>query len=128
FDSGGSIPAQSGVIISPGIPSGGGADVVQEWGVVRASLTQRLVLPGVGRTPGAYGSNWSTDVILHNPLDVKQNVNVRYVPNGDSVAGQIRSERTVTLDPHEIRVIPDALKTLFLFETGGGAFFLTPEA
>jgi hypothetical protein len=127
FDSGGSIPSSPGVIISPGIPSGGGADVVQEWGVVRASLTQRLVLPGVGRTPGAYGSNWSTDVILHNPLDVKQNVTVRYVPNGDSLASQIRSERIVTLEPREIRVIPDALKTLFLFETGGGAFFLTPE-
>jgi hypothetical protein len=116
------------VIISPGIPTAGGADVTQEWGVVRASLMQRLVLPGVGRTPGAYGSNWSTDVILHNPLDTKQNVTIRYVPNGDNLAGQIRSERVVTLDPHEIRVIPDALKTLFLFETGGGAFFVTPDA
>jgi hypothetical protein len=128
FDSGGVIPQGIGVIISPGIPTGGGADVTQEWGVVRAALTQRLVLPGVGRTPGAYGSNWSTDVILHNPLDTKQNVTVRYVPNGDSIASQIRSERVVTLEPHEIRVIPDALKTLFLFETGGGAFFLTPDA
>ena len=127
FDSGGVTPQAIGVIISPGIPAGGGSDVTQEWGVVRASLTQRLVLPGVGRTPGAYGSNWSTDVILHNPADVKQNVTVRYVPNGDSLTSQIRSERIVTLDPHEIRVIPDALKTLFLMETGGGAFFLTPE-
>lgn len=128
FDSGTSVPVPIGVIISPGIPSGGGSDVTQEWGVVRGSLAQRLVIPGVGRTPGAYGSNWSTDVVLHNPLDTRQNVTVRYVPNGDSLSSQIRSERVVTLEPHEIRVIPDALKTLFLFETGAGAFFLTPDA
>lgn len=127
FDSGGSVPVPAGVIISPGIPAGGGSDITQEWGVVRASLAQRLVLPGVGRTPGAYGSNWSTDVVLHNPLDTRQNVTVRYVPNGDSLSGTVRSERVVTLEPHEIRVIPDALKTLFLFETGAGAFFLTPD-
>ncbi|MCU1348583.1 MAG: hypothetical protein JWO56_1613, partial [Acidobacteria bacterium] len=127
FDSGGVIPFSPGIIISPGIPSSGGGDVIQEWGVVRGSLSQRLVLPGIARTPGAYGSSWSSDVIFHNPLATKQNVSIRYVPAGDGPSSQVRSERVITLDPHEIRLIPDALKTLFFFETGGGAFFITPD-
>jgi hypothetical protein len=128
FDSGAQYPAPpAGVIISPSVPAGG-SDVTQEWGVVRASLTQRLVLPGIARTAGAFGSFWSTDVIFHNPLNVKQNVAVHYVPTGDGTPqGQLVSDRTVTLDPNEIRVIPDVLKSLFLFESGGGAFFLTPD-
>ncbi|HEV2722026.1 MAG TPA: hypothetical protein VG323_18545, partial [Thermoanaerobaculia bacterium] len=51
FDSGAQAiffpPPGGGGIISPAPPSAGGSEVVQEWGVVRASLAQRLVLPGV---------------------------------------------------------------------------------
>lgn len=49
-------------------PIGGGGDVIQEWGVVRGSLKQRLVLPGVARLRGAYESFWQTDVTVYNPL------------------------------------------------------------
>ncbi|MDQ6803323.1 MAG: hypothetical protein M3041_21180, partial [Acidobacteriota bacterium] len=57
FDSGVAQP-QGGIIFSPPPPSSaGGSDVVQEWGVVRASLRQQLVLPGAGRVSGAFGSN-----------------------------------------------------------------------
>lgn len=115
-----------GVVISPSVP-GGGSDVTQEWGIVRASLAQKLVLPGIARTAGAYGSYWLSDLILYNPLDTKQNVIVRYVPTGEALSLLVLREKTVTLDPHEIRVIPDALKNLFLLESGGGAFFLTPD-
>jgi hypothetical protein len=127
FDSGAQYPQSAGVIISPSVP-GGGSDVTQEWGVIRASLTQRLVLPGIARTAGAFGSFWQTDLILHNPSNATQNVAVHYVPTGDTPPqGQAVSDRTVTLDPNEIRVIPDVLQSLFLFQTGGGAFFLTPD-
>src|SRR5204863_280043 len=48
FDSGVAFPS---IILSGGGGSagGGGGDVVQEWGVVRGSLKQRLVLPGIAR-------------------------------------------------------------------------------
>ena len=129
FDSGAILNASPGtVIISPAVPVGGGSDVLQEWGVVRASLKQQLVLPGIGRTPGAYNSNWLSDVIVYNPLDQSQKVAIRYIATGDEPRISDVKETTLTLAAHEIRVIPDALKALFDIDNGGGAFFITPEA
>lgn len=105
-------------------PIGGGGDVIQEWGVVRGSLKQRLVLPGVSRLRGAYDSFWRTDVILYNPLAETQLVDVRYVPLGIETS----VTTTLTLEPYEIRAIPDVLYSLFGLETGGGALHVLPQA
>ena len=128
FDSG--TYGYSDIIVSPPMspPVGGGSDVVQEWGVVRASLHQRLVLSGIGRVPGAFGSFWKSDVIIHNPLSVPQGVVVRWVPNGQSTSAANVQEKVVTLRANEIRLISDALKTIFGIDSGNGAFFLTPDA
>jgi len=128
FDSGVPQTNGGGVIISPPPPSaGGGSDVTQEWGVVRASLAQRLVLPGAARTGGAFGSYWLTDVTFYNPSTAPVDVTVRYVANGDAIeASSGSSVRTVTLAAREIRTITDVLKNLFEFESGGGALFITP--
>lgn len=132
FDSGAQVPfgciVCSPPVISAPPPTSGGSDVVQEWGVVRASLTQKLVLPGIGRTQGAFGSYWLSDVTFYNPLDTAQRVTVRYVPTGDGPTTAAIEEKTLTLGAREIRLVPDALKTLFDLNTGGGAFFITPES
>lgn len=104
---------------------GGGGDVVQEWGVVRGSLKQKLILPSVGRTPGAFGSYWRTDVIFYNPYDEAQTVEIRFIPEGDSAAANV-SVRAMTLAPREIRLVPDALLTLFGHDSGLGALFIVP--
>lgn len=128
FDSGALVSqGGGGVIISPSVPVGGGGDVIQEWGVVRASLKQQLVLPGIARTRGAYDSNWLSDVIIYNPADAAQKVAIRYVATGDEPRTADVKETTLTLAAHEIRIIPDALKALFNIDNGGGAFFITPE-
>ena len=125
FDSGIQI-SNGGIIVSPAPPSsGGGSDVVQEWGVVRASLRQHLVLPGVAHTGGAYGSEWLTDVVIHNPADTPTDVDLQYVANGDTLQ-QVRL-RTVTLAPHEIRLYKDVLGSLFLLGNAGGALFINPQ-
>jgi hypothetical protein len=106
--------------VSP--PIAGGGDVVQEWGVVRGSLKQRLVLPGVARLSGAFGSFWMTDVIIYNPLDEPQQVEVRFVPMGTTNV----VTKNLTFEPNEIRSIPDALKTLFNIESDGGTLHILP--
>lgn len=106
-------------------PSGGGSDVIQEWGVVRASLAQKLVLPGMSRIDGAFGSHWQSDVVIYNPVDDVQKVKIDYVPTGTN---PITRSTTLTLSAKEIRVVRDALKAIFDIDSGGGAFFLTPEA
>jgi hypothetical protein len=126
FDSG-MVALAPQVIISPA-PAGGGSDVIQEWGVVRGSLKQQLVLPGIGRTPGAYGSNWATDVILYNPDSAQQKVVLQFVANGSPrqiAAGN--TTVTVTLEPREIRLVTDALRNLFGLDNGTGSLFLTPD-
>jgi hypothetical protein len=108
--------------ISP--PIGGGGDVIQEWGVVQASLRQELILPGVARLQGGFGSQWRTDVTLYNPLDEAQEIEVRYLPLGVGATGSRKI--TVILKAHEIRFVPDVLQSLFLLENGGGSLHFLP--
>lgn len=133
FDSGVAYSG-GGVVISPA-PVGGGGDVIQEWGIVRGSLKQKLVLPGIGRTPGAYGSDWVSDVIFQNPLDAKQAVALTFAPNGlDSAEAQppvigssaSANVRVITLEPREVRLVKDIMKTEFGLDNANGSLFIIP--
>ncbi|HSP15045.1 MAG TPA: hypothetical protein VLV78_09855 [Thermoanaerobaculia bacterium] len=127
FDSGAApMGGGGGVIVSPPT-SGGGSDVTQEWGVVRASLKQQLVLPTVGRTKGAFGSDWSSDVIIQNPSDSAQRVVLKFVPDGHSTSATDAKELTLTLGAQEIRMITDIVGSSFGIQSGIGALFITPE-
>lgn len=117
-----------GVIVSPPPPSSGGSDVTQEWGVVRASLKQELMLPAVGKTKGAFGSDWVSDVVIQNPLDTPQSVTLRYVPSGAVVNSSTLNQTTLTLAAGEIRMIKDVVGALFGVENGIGAMFIDPES
>ncbi len=120
FDSGIGNPPDSRT--SP--PISGGGDVVQEWGIVRSSLKQELVLPGIARLPGAFNSYWQSDVVIYNPTNAEQPVVIRYAPL--SGAAELAS-KTITLAPREIRVVQDALKEWFAVETGGGSLHIEPS-
>jgi hypothetical protein len=127
FDSGSNVPFFRGGGTGGGTGGGGGGgDVIQEWGVVRASLKQRLVIPGVARQPGAFGSYWMSDIVIHNPLDVAQKVDVRYVPAGE-VQIAVVYQKSLTLAPREIRVLRDVLKSLFDLNQGTGVLHLEPN-
>jgi len=129
FDSGAMSSFYSGgggIIISPP-PVSGGSDVAQEWGVVRASLKQQLLLPAIGRTKGAFGSDWTTDVIIQNPLGTEQQVVLRYIANG-AASPTAANVVTLTLAPGEIRMIKDAAENLFGVQSGIGAMFIDPDS
>ena len=128
FDSGATsfYPCCSGIIVSPPTPVSGGSDVLQEWGVVRASLKQQLVLPAVGKTKGAFHSDWISDVVIQNPLDTPQNVSLRFVPNGGTTASSA-DVTNLTLAGGEIRMISDVVGTLFHIDSGVGALFINPD-
>lgn len=112
--------------VSP--PISGGGDVVQEWGVVRASFKQELVLPGVARLPGAQGSYWKSDVVVYNPLNAEQVITVRFAPLDGEASGTQLQTKTITLAAREIRVVKDVLHEWFGVETGGGSLHIEPTS
>lgn len=123
FDSG-ETPAYCCVGGGPSGDGGaGGADVVQEWGVVKGSLRQRLVIPAVARSAGLGGAFWMSDLLLRNPGTEPLRLDLRFVPGGGGAA----REATLSLGAQEIRVVPDVLSTLFAVPEGSGALFLSPE-
>ena len=129
FDSG--IDPARGAIIGNAKGMGpAGADINQEWGVVRGTMRRRLVIPGVARQNGAYDSQWRTDVVLHNPLDEPQGVAFNLFRLGGqttlSFVAQASGVR-VTLAPHEIRVFRDVVKSVFGLEQGGGTMAIDPD-
>jgi hypothetical protein len=101
--------------------------VTQEWGIVRASLRQHLVLPGVARLAGAFGSQWMTDLVVFNPLDTEQAVAVKLTDMGGEVTTAVVNEIQITLQPREIRVVRDVVGALFGIANGGGVLHLQPE-
>lgn len=110
--------------ISP--PIGGGSEVIQEWGVVRGSFKQRLLLPGAARMRGAFGSEWTTDVTIYNPLDEPQDVEVRFVSLNPAAQANARRTQTVRVAPRRITVINDVLHSLFMIANGGGSLIFEP--
>jgi hypothetical protein len=102
---------------------GGGGDVVQEWGVVKASLAQRLLIPSVARAGGSGSSFWQTDVILRNPENFPIFVGFEFAPNGGSRSGDALGNG-VHLGAGEIRIVPDVLETVLHLESGFGSLFL----
>jgi len=105
--------------------AGGGADVIQEWGVVRGSLKQRLVIPANARVDGANGSRWRTDLVLRNPDPLPVAVTVRFLPNPGTASAV--ADASVTLSGGAILTVSDVLGSLFHLESGSGALLLTPE-
>ncbi len=120
FDGG--QPTQQIVAGGPSSGPGGGGDVAQEWGVVKAALRQRLVIPVVARTPGANGSYWLTDVAVRNPGPEPVSVFFRHVPQG----GGAPCGAMVEIPANTIKLFRDVLGEVFGLERSAGPLFLTP--
>ncbi|MGA7992223.1 MAG: hypothetical protein WCC53_12360 [Thermoanaerobaculia bacterium] len=105
--------------------AGGGGDVVQEWGVVRGSLRQKLVIPAAARTGGMFGAAWRTDLVLRNPDPDPVTVAARFLPNADTVAAA--PDRTLLLNASSITTYPDVLGSVFGLDSASGAILLSPE-
>ncbi|MGE5347420.1 MAG: hypothetical protein ACM3JH_15805 [Acidithiobacillales bacterium] len=97
----------------------------QEAGVVRGSLKEQLLIPASGRTPGRFGSDWRTDLVLRNPGPDPVTITASLLPNPQTT-GPV-SAATLTLDRSSITVVKDALGSLFGIDQGSGALLLTPD-
>jgi hypothetical protein len=127
FDSGAAQQFVPVPVFSPPPTSGGGSDVVQEWGVVRASLRQHLVLPGVGHVKGAFGSNWASDVTFYNSSDGRINVNLVFLPTTAPFSPFDPVLIHLALEPHQIRLVPDIVNSMFGWDNVTGVLYIDPD-
>lgn len=101
------------------------SDVAQRWGVVRSSLKQRLIITSVAHTPGAHGSIWRSDVVVHNQSDAPLPVELEFVPAGTE--REPRRFADLILAPRETRLLADVVLTVLGLENANGALYLEPE-
>jgi len=74
-----------------------------------------MVIPVIGRFPGAGGTQWRTDVFLGNPYTPVVNVTLRYYPSGGSV-----QTRSIALQPFSTTTLSDIVLNTFGFTNSGG--------
>jgi hypothetical protein len=74
-----------------------------------------MVIPVIGRFPGAGGTQWRTDVFLGNPYTPVVNVTLRYYPSGGTV-----QTRTIALQPFSTTTLSDIVLNTFGFTSSGG--------
>lgn len=77
-----------------------------------------LVIPAVGRTPGANNTFWRSDVTLFNPTSSFMNLEVRYLASGAD--NRTATARAVSIAPARTIVLADVLSWLGL-ASGSGA-------
>lgn len=81
-----------------------------------------LLLPAVGRAPGANGTFWRSDVAIHNPQGQTLSVTARYIAAGTD--GNAGATTGVTVAPNSTVTLADVLSSLGL-TSGSGALELT---
>jgi PKD repeat protein len=89
---------------------------------IPADSTGRLLLPAVGRAPGANGTFWRSDVTFHNPTGSTLNLSLRYLPAGLDNRGV--QARNLTVAPGRTTTLSDILDWYGL-ATGSGALEVT---
>lgn len=77
-----------------------------------------LVIPAVGRIPGANGTYWRSDVTFFNPTSSFMDLEVRYLASGADNRGA--AARAVSIAPNRTVVLADVLNWLGL-TSGSGA-------
>jgi len=94
-------------------------------GAGTASAGQSLYIPGSAHVNGAGGTQWRTDVEIHNPGNTTATYKIELLKRDH--ANTSSQTKTYSLSPgHSVRYT-DALSTLFGF-TGASALRITPSA
>lgn len=80
-----------------------------------------LFIPVVSRVPGAFGTNWRTDIVIANRSDIPTSVRMTYEPAGSNT----RSLGTFGVVAHGTVTIPDALLEVYELTQTYGTMRLT---
>lgn len=84
-----------------------------------AQINDTYVIPAAGNTPGAFGTNWQTELSLFNPQTYDLTISVTLIPTG----GGKGLEKLITVPPNAVAHYYNLLDTVFNYR-GGGALLL----
>jgi hypothetical protein len=76
---------------------------------------ERVIIPVIGRFPGAGGTQWQTDLFLANPGSPTYVLTLRFYPSGEAML-----ERTVTMQPFSSQTLADVCLNTFGRTSAGG--------
>ena len=89
---------------------------LKELGII--GTRHSVVFPWMTNGSGGNKTQWRSDLVLHNPLNVPMWLRLRYI------AGSTRVDREVVLAPQRSIRWDDAVRTLFLAPETGGAVWI----
>lgn len=92
--------------------------------VVTAEPLAHSLIPVATQTSGASGTNWQSELTLHNSSSNTAEIALEFLPH----AGGDRLTRTLTLAPGEVSGFANALPDLFGVTSGTGAIELSTSA
>jgi len=74
-----------------------------------------VIVPVIGRFPGGFGSQWRTDLFIHNPYEPGQEVTMNFYVTGGSLI-----TRTATVGKYSTLVYRDVVLNLFGLSNAAG--------
>ncbi|MGH9457519.1 MAG: PKD domain-containing protein [Thermoanaerobaculia bacterium] len=92
--------------------------------VREASAAYHGIVPAAAQTPGAAGSEWRTDLALHNAGSEAADVTVRYIPD----PGVAAATRTIRIPAKSTLSWTYALQSIFGLASGRGALAIDATA
>ncbi len=117
----------SGLYISTQVPAAViDIDTTAAAPPVAASATARLLVPAAADTPGALGTRWLTDLVLHNPGDADVTARVYFLDRrGDGVMEPVG--RVLTVPAQESRKLESVLAGLFELHPAVGGLMIAAD-
>lgn len=82
-----------------------------------------VVIPVIGRFPGAGGSQWRTDVFLSNPYSPSQSVTLKFYPTGGALM-----THTVSVPQFGTATFPDIVLNTFGLTTSAGVLEVSGDS
>lgn len=81
-----------------------------------------VIIPVAGRFPGTGGTQWRTDVFIHNPYEPGQTVTVRFYPTGGAMV-----QHTVSIGRYSGATLPDIVLNTFGMPLGAGVLEISGQ-
>jgi len=97
-----------------------------DFGACTVPSGPQYFIPAAAKTTGGFGTNWVTDVVIHNPEDVAVTAALYYLPTGTDNTGAL--PHIVSVNAQTSLKIQDIVGSLFAADGTSGAIRIIASA